>query len=104
MKNFNFKNKMVTATPLLCLFVFLLLGFIWGKWHPGWMVFLLIPLMPYLVGKKKLRFSVPLIITVIYLIIGFGWSLWHPGWIIFILIPVIEIFLKNDTKNKGDKE
>ena len=104
---FHFKNKMLAATPLICVFAFLLIGFVWGKWHPGWMVFLLIPLMPYLVGKKKLRFSVPLVITIIYLIIGFGWNLWHPGWVIFILIPVFEIFLgthSNDDDEKEDQE
>ena len=88
----DFRNKVIAATPLVCVFVFLLLGFLWDKWHPGWMVFLLIPVMPYLVGKRRIRLSVPLIITIIYLIMGFGWNLWHPGWIIFILVPVFEIF------------
>ena len=100
-KSFNLKNKIIAATPLLCLFAFLALGFFFGKWHPGWLVFLLIPVMPYLLGKKKLRFSIPLIITIVYFILGFGWHLWHPAWIIFILIPVFEIFF-GPSKNKGD--
>ena len=100
----SFQNKMIAATPLICVFVFLLIGFLWGKWHPGWMVFLLIPVMPYLVGKRKLRLSVPLIITLIYLILGFGWNLWHPGWIIFILIPVFEIFFGVHPFEKDKEE
>ncbi len=102
----DFRNKLIIATPLICLFAFLLIGFMWEKWHPGWMVFLLIPVMPYLVGKKKIRFSVPFIITIIYLIIGFGWDLWHPGWIIFILIPVFEILFGSHPfeKNREDKD
>ncbi|MBQ9513978.1 MAG: hypothetical protein IJR66_03265 [Clostridia bacterium] len=104
MKNYNLKNRIVVATPILCTFIFLLLGFLWGKWHPAWMVFLLIPLMPYLVGKKKLRFSVPLFITIVYLILGLGWNLWHPAWIIFLLIPVFEIFLSKDGFEQDKKE
>lgn len=30
--------------PVLCVVVFLLLGFFFGWWHPGWLVFLTIPL------------------------------------------------------------
>ena len=30
--------------PILCVVVFLLLGFFFGWWHPGWLVFLTIPL------------------------------------------------------------
>lgn len=100
----DFRNKLIVATPLICVFVFLLIGFMWDKWHPGWMVFLLIPVMPYLVGKKKIRFSIPFIITIIYLIIGFGWNLWHPGWIIFILIPVFEIFFGSHPFEKKEKD
>ena len=102
--NLDFKKKIVRATPLLCLFIFLALGFGWNKWHPGWMVFLLVPVMPYLVGTKKIRFSIPVIITVIYLIMGFGWGLWHPGWIIFILIPVFEIFFGHHPFEKNDMQ
>ncbi len=103
-KKFKFRNKIIAATPLICTFIFLALGFFFGKWHPGWMVFLLIPVMPYLLGKKKLRFSIPLIITIIYLIMGFGWGLWHPGWIIFLLVPVFEIFFKPSKSEDNDDE
>ena len=30
--------------PVLCVLVFLVLGFLFGAWHPGWIVFLTIPL------------------------------------------------------------
>lgn len=86
------KKKILAATPLLCVFVFLLLGFVFGKWHPGWLVFLMIPIMPILLGVKKIRLSIPLMITIIYIILGLGFGLWHPWWIIFILVPVFEIF------------
>lgn len=30
--------------PVLCVFSYLVLGFIFGLWHPGWIIFLTIPL------------------------------------------------------------
>ena len=101
----SLRNKIIAATPLVCLFAFLLIGFLWDKWHPGWMVFLLIPVMPYLVGKRKIRLSIPLIAVIIYLILGFGWNLWHPGWLIFLLVPVFEIFFgAHPFDKKGDDD
>lgn len=100
----NFKNKLVAITPIMCTIVFLLLGFVWDLWHPGWIVFLLIPVMPYLVGKKKIVVTIPLIITIIYFILGFGFKLWHPGWIIFLLIPVLVILFDNKKVVISKKE
>lgn len=94
----NLKNRIIIATPLICLFLFLLIGFVWDLWHPGWLVFLLSPIMPYLLGKKKIKFSIPLIIVIIYILIGAIWNLWHPGWIILILIPIFMILFPYNIK------
>ena len=71
-----------------------------------WLVdFPLIPVMPYLIGKKKFKVSIPFVITIIYLIMGIGWGLWHPGWIIFLLVPVITTLIGSDNKKeKKSKE
>lgn len=100
----SFKKRLLAVTPMICVFLYLLLGFVWGLWHPGWLIFLLIPIMPYLVGNKKLKFSIPLVVTIIYLIMGFGWGLWHPGWIIFLLIPIITTLIGNDNEKKNKKK
>jgi hypothetical protein len=92
------RNKILAATPLLAVFTFLLLIFVIevpAKF--AWMVFLMIPIMPYLVGKKQIRLSFGLFVTIIYIILGFAFDWWHPGWIIFLLIPVFHIFF---TKSK----
>ena len=39
--------------PVLVTIIYLVLGFIYGLWHPGWLVFLTIPLWAALVGKNK---------------------------------------------------
>ena len=101
----SFKNRLLAVMPMICLFIYLLLGFVWGLWHPGWLIFLLIPVMPYLISKKKFKVSIPFVITIIYLIMGIGWGLWHPGWIIFLLVPVITTLIGSDKKKeKKSKE
>lgn len=112
----NFKKKVLAVTPICCLFVYLLLGFTVGKeygsiWWWGLFIFLLVPIMPYLIGQKKIVLSVSFVITVIYLFIGFVSTfvfdrpLWHPAWIIFLLIPVFEILLnRNDKDDKDDDD
>lgn len=94
------RKKIVKATPMISLIIFLLLGFCFGLWHPGWLVFLLIPFMPILLGFKKLSNIYPTIAVVIYLVLGFGFHAWHPGWIIFLTIPVVEIFCSKENKTE----
>lgn len=98
MKKYNLKKRIISATPILCVIAFLLMGFIGNLWHPGWIVFILIPIVPLVLEKQ---FFYPLLCLLIYLIIGFtfDWG-WHPGWIIFLTIPVYEIFVPKNFLNK----
>ncbi|MDD3192012.1 MAG: hypothetical protein PHP41_04605 [Bacilli bacterium] len=94
----TFRAKIMAITPMICTIAFLAFGFLWDKWHPGWMIFFLIPIMPFLLGYKKIKFTVPLVILIVYLILGFGFEAWHPGWIVFLLIPVIQILITPTKK------
>lgn len=74
--------------PLIITGLYLALGVIFGLWHPGWLLFLTIPL-------RYMRFDTPLelitnpvMVTLIYLVLGFFFGLWHPGWLIFLAIPM----------------
>lgn len=102
-KPYNFRKRLMAATPIMCVIAFLLLGCIWDLWHPGWMVFFLIPIMPFLIGYKKMHITYPLVCAIAYLIMGIGFDLWHPGWIIFLTIPVFDIFTKG-IKNRDDDD
>lgn len=88
----NLKTKIIAATPMICLIVFLLLGFCFGLWHPGWLVFLLIPIVSVFLGTEKIIVTYPMVCAFIYLLLGVLFGLWHPGWIIFLTIPVVSIF------------
>ena len=77
--------------PLFITTLYLVLGFFFNQWHPGWLVFLTIP-VHYMPEKEK-RFpnilGNPVMVALVYLVMGFYLNLWHPGWMIFLLIPII---------------
>ena len=77
--------------PVLVTFVFLLTGSLYNIWHPGWMLFLTIPIYYTAIDGNTLNFNkveFPLIIVPLYLTLGFAFNLWHPGWLIFLTIPI----------------
>lgn len=76
---------------VLSISIFLYLGIVHGMWHPGWIVFLLLPLSGSLsaaiVNKTPSKFAYPILSVIIFM--GFGYfKYWHPGWIIFVTIPI----------------
>ena len=88
-------------TVVLSLIAYLLMGCIWGLWHPGWIVFFAIPVFPTvpaaIIEKNPNAFCFPVLVTAVYLLVGFVWGLWHPLWVLFLTIPayaVIADFIK----------
>ncbi len=82
--------------PVLVAFLYLVLGFCFNLWHPGWIIFLTVPLF-YLPDSERgyLRLlSNPIMVTIIYLLLGCYCNLWHPGWIIFLLVPIMNAVLR----------
>jgi transcriptional regulator with XRE-family HTH domain len=79
--------------PVVPVIIYLILGFVFGLWHPGWLIFLSVPIY-YVIAegfsKKngKIRDIYPVILAVIYVILGMLYNVWHPLWIIFITIPL----------------
>lgn len=68
-----------------------MLGFVFHLWHPGWIIFLTIPLY-YLPATQRTPLKLlgnPIMITIIYLLLGCYCNLWHPGWLIFFAIPLL---------------
>lgn len=77
---------------VIILFAYLIIGFGFGAWHPGWLLFLLIPIWHSLIAaisqKNAACFAYPVLVVLIYLYIGLFYFAWHPGWIIFLTIPL----------------
>ena len=85
-------DKLSNIMPLLCTATYLLLGFWLGVWHPGWVIFLFIPLWTSLVSAIKNKnlqfFSYPIFVVMIYILLSSIFHIWHPLWIIFLTIPI----------------
>ncbi len=85
--------------------IYLLLGCLWGLWHPGWIIFFtcfLVPSLAMAIRKKKWNiFCFPIFILAVYLCLGFIWNLWHHTWIIFLFIPIIPSLIFSIEKKKG---
>lgn len=81
------RRKSDAMFPLTISTLYLILGFVFHLWHPGWLVFLTIPLHYMHFSTPMERLTNPVMVTLIYLILGCFFNLWHPGWLVFLIIP-----------------
>lgn len=99
-----FLDAIDSAIWVLAVAAYLIMGFVWGLWHPGWIVFIVATAAEQITWAAKTGASfrshcggaiggaVFLLSVAIYLLIGCVWGLWHPGWIIFLVaIAVMSI-------------
>lgn len=96
--------------PIFAVLLYLAIGYFLHAWHPGWLVFLLIPIYYQLaaaltVRKPKARLltiPVPEIVLLIFLFFGVVCRIWHPTWFLFLLIPLyywlVACFYKDKTE------
>ena len=100
----SLKNRIISVTPLVCLIVYLAIGFIWNIWHPTWAIFFLIIIVPIILNSSFGKIIYPIICTIAFILIGAIWGYWHPAWLIFLTIPVyytlFEPFLGNKKKKR----
>jgi uncharacterized membrane protein len=83
------RNKFAALSPFIATIAFFLIGVIYQAWHPGWLVFLLIPIAGILTSKKIQWGGLLVFVILIVFILG-GWqtNLYNPLWSLFlILIP-----------------
>ncbi len=85
-------RRMTIPWPIWVTAAYLVLGFAFNLWHPGWIIFLTIPLF-YLPDSERTGLRLlgnPVMVTIIYLLLGTVCHLWHPGWLVFLLIPLLQ--------------
>ncbi|WP_168169699.1 HAAS signaling domain-containing protein [Candidatus Izimaplasma bacterium ZiA1] len=96
-------DKIIAISPFITLITYLILGFGFDLWHPGWVVFILIPITAIIVEMGKnhdehLTTALsPFVSGMVYLYIGVYHNLWHPGWLVLLVIPVLAIFNSRRT-------
>ena len=82
------KRKSNGSYPVMMVILYLILGVFLHLWHPGWLLFLTVPLHYIPFDSMRARFLHPVSLTLAYLVLGFFFDLWHPGWLIFLLVPL----------------
>ena len=98
--------RICSASIFMSLMIFFLLGFYLNKegirYAYAWasLAFLLIPILPFVLGLERIRIVFPILITIIYLVIGFTVGGWHPWWVLFFLIPIYYIIWPHDPLAK----
>ena len=92
--------------PVLVCIVYLLLGFLCDWWHPGWILFLTVPIYysiaDIVVHKRSFKhFAYPVLMVVLFLVLGFmGW--WHVSWLVFLTVPLYyALFPDRDPPSGG---
>ncbi len=97
-------SKLIALSPFIALIVFFITGFYFDAWHPGWMVFLLIPMTAILLEVhnplEKLTALSPFIALIGFMTLGTYQGLWHPMWALFLIIPALGFLSSRHLINK----
>ena len=90
---------------LIAIVIYITIGFMYELWHPGWLIFFLVPIISSAIHAIKEKradyFAYPVLVVWIFLCSGLVKNIWHPTWVLFLTIPVyyemIDFF--RDRKN-----
>lgn len=95
---------------MVILSIYLAIGCIWGVWHPGWLLFFLVPIWYSLIEaierKDACCFAYPVLMVLIFLMLGIFKYAWHPGWVVFLTIPLyysLISYFRTSRKQPGEE-
>jgi uncharacterized membrane protein len=81
------EKRIVSLMPFFTTIAFFLLGNFLNAWHPGWLVFLLIPITSILSRKKIDKNALIFwVILTIFILSGTLYNAWAPTWALFLII------------------
>ncbi len=98
------KMEFKTEFPigLLAAVIYIIIGVCFNLWHPGWLIFLWIPIissaLEAIAAKRADKFAYPVFVVFLFLYLGFVKFLWHPAWVLFLTIPIYYECVKYFTK------
>ena len=77
---------------ILAIVGYIIIGACFDLWHPGWLIFFLVPIISTFIHAVRMRnanlFAYPILVVLIFLYVGLVRSVWHPTWVVFLTIPV----------------
>ena len=99
----DFSKKIDICLTILFVIAYLVMGFCFKLWHPGWTIFVLflctLTLVEAIRLKKIKKFDFELLVSFIYLLFSSIYHIWHPLWIILFTIPFYYVLIGIITKN-----
>lgn len=85
-------NEAELPLGIIAIVVYILMGIFWDLWHPGWLIFFLVPIISTLIHAVRRHnpdlFAYPVLVVLVFLYAGLIHSIWHPAWAVFLTIPV----------------
>lgn len=104
-KDNDFSGSIIGLIAVLAAAAFFVLGFVYGKWHPGWLVFLVVPIAAIIIDairKKDVSGSIIGLIAVsaaaVFFILGIMFDIWSVSWLVFLAIPLAAIIIEISKK------
>ena len=77
---------------LLAVVSYIVIGACFDLWHPGWLIFFLVPIVSTFIHAVRRRnadlFAYPVLAVLVFLYVGLVHDVWHPTWVVFLTIPV----------------
>lgn len=102
------KGRAEFPLGILAIVIYIVIGFLFGLWHPGWILFFLVPVIGSLIHAVRKRnanlFAYPVFVLFVFLYIGLVHFRWHPTWVLFLTIPLYYSFVGYWQDRKARKE
>ena len=97
---------------IIAIVTYIIIGVIFDLWHPGWLIFFLVPIIGTLIHAIRQQnpnlFAYPVLAVLIFLYMGLVRSVWHPTWVVFLTIPIYYsiagYIVRTYTKDVGESE
>jgi hypothetical protein len=98
--NKDIPGAVIGLVAILAGVAYFALGFGLDRWHPGWLVFLSVPIAAIIfdIFKKKDAGSsvvglVAVLATVAFMLLGTLLGIWKIAWLVFLLVPITAIII-----------
>ena len=101
--SFNFTKGIF---PLAVL-AYLIIGFRWGLWHPGWIIFVgawLLQVAVTYFRTGRLKISIYGVAMVAFIVLGFAFGMWGYAWLAFVVAWVLDEMIVSPKKKKKKKK
>ncbi len=104
------KERAQFPLGILAIVIYIVIGIFFDLWHPGWILFFLVPVIGSLLHAVRRRnanlFAYPVFVLFVFLYVGFVHLWWHPAWALFLTIPLYYSFVGywQDRKRGNEEE